>query len=48
MVMDRINAPQLAAQARKDGNLTTLLEDGYTKARAGVTTLAEVAMAISE
>jgi general secretion pathway protein E len=48
MVMDRINAPQLAAQARKDGNLTTLLEDGYSKARAGVTTLAEVAMAISE
>jgi general secretion pathway protein E/type IV pilus assembly protein PilB len=48
MVMDRINAPQLAARARQDGNLTTLLEDGYTKARAGVTTLAEVAMAISE
>jgi general secretion pathway protein E/type IV pilus assembly protein PilB len=48
MVMDRINAPQLAAKARQDGNLTTLLEDGYAKARAGVTTLAEVAMAISE
>jgi general secretion pathway protein E/type IV pilus assembly protein PilB len=48
MVMDRINAPQIAARAKQDGNLTTLLEDGYAKARAGVTTLAEVAMAISE
>jgi general secretion pathway protein E/type IV pilus assembly protein PilB len=48
MVMDRVNSPQIAAKAKQDGNLTTLLEDGYTKARAGVTTLAEVAMAISE
>src|ERR1051325_6806805 len=47
MVMDRINAPQLAARARQDGNLTTLLEDGDAQAGAGVTTLAEVALAVT-
>ncbi len=48
MVMDRVNSPQIAARALADGDLSTLIQDGYHKVRAGQTTLAEVASAISE
>jgi type II secretory ATPase GspE/PulE/Tfp pilus assembly ATPase PilB-like protein len=47
MVMERVNAPRIAAQAKADGDLSTLLDDGFTKVRAGLTTLHEVASAIS-
>jgi len=47
MIMDRVNAPRLASQAVADGNLATLLQDGYTKVRAGMTTLHEVASALA-
>ncbi|MCX5691837.1 MAG: ATPase, T2SS/T4P/T4SS family [Planctomycetota bacterium] len=48
MVMERTAAPTIAAAAAKDGDLATLLEDGYAKVRAGKTTLAEVLSAMSE
>ncbi len=47
MVMQRVNAPQIAARAIKDGDLFTLKQDGYDKARAGVTTIAEVMRAMA-
>jgi len=47
MVMQRINAPQIAAKAFEDGDLFTLKQDGYDKARAGVTTIAEVMRALA-
>ena len=47
MVMERVNGPRIAAQARADNDLATLLDDGYAKVRAGVTTLHEIASAIS-
>ncbi len=47
MVMQRVNAPQIAARAIEDGDLFTLKQDGYDKARAGVTTIAEVMRALA-
>ncbi len=47
MVMERVNAPRIASQARTDGDLSTLLDDGFAKVHAGLTTLHEVASAIS-
>jgi len=47
MVMDRVNAPALAAAALARGDLSTLLEDGLAKVRAGHTTLHEVMSALS-
>ncbi|HRQ72325.1 MAG TPA: GspE/PulE family protein [Phycisphaerales bacterium] len=47
MVMQRVNAPQIAARAVEDGDLLTLKHDGYDKARAGVTTIAEVMRALA-
>lgn len=48
MIMERVNAPRIAAQALKDHDLSTLLADGYAKAKLGLTTVHEVASAISE
>ncbi len=47
MIMHRVNAPEIAAQALRDGDLSTLREDAYEKARAGVTTIAEVVRTLS-
>jgi type II secretory ATPase GspE/PulE/Tfp pilus assembly ATPase PilB-like protein len=47
MVMERVNAPRIASQARTDGDLSTLLDDGFAKVHVGLTTLHEVASAIS-
>jgi type II secretory ATPase GspE/PulE/Tfp pilus assembly ATPase PilB-like protein len=47
MIMERKSAHELAARARADGHLSTLRDDGYEKARAGVTTVEEVLRALS-
>lgn len=47
MVMQRTNARAIAQHAKSEGNLLTLREDGYAKALAGQTTLAEVASALA-
>lgn len=47
MIMRRASAPEIAAQASKDGDLTRLREDGYDKVRAGVTTIDEVTRALA-
>ena len=47
MIMERASAPAIARQARGDGDLTTLREDGYAKVRAGLTTLGECARALA-
>ncbi len=47
MIMSRKNAPEISAKAFKDGDLATLKQDGYAKARAGVTTISEVLRAVS-
>jgi type II secretory ATPase GspE/PulE/Tfp pilus assembly ATPase PilB-like protein len=47
LVMDRVNGPRIAAKARDDGDLATLLDDGFAKVKQGVTTLHEVASALS-
>ncbi|HYE60473.1 MAG TPA: ATPase, T2SS/T4P/T4SS family [Phycisphaerales bacterium] len=47
MVMERVNGPRIAAKARADGDLATLLDDGFAKVKQGVTTLHEVASALS-
>ncbi|TVQ60344.1 MAG: GspE/PulE family protein [Phycisphaerales bacterium] len=47
MIMSRKNAPEIAAKAFRDGDLSTLKQDGYAKARAGVTTISEVLRAVS-
>jgi general secretion pathway protein E/type IV pilus assembly protein PilB len=47
LVMERVNAPRIAAAAIRDGRLTTLKQDGYAKARAGRTTIAEVLRALT-
>ncbi len=46
-IMHRKNAHEIAAAASAEGKLSTLREDGYTKARAGVTTLEEVVSALA-
>jgi general secretion pathway protein E/type IV pilus assembly protein PilB len=48
MVMERVSSPVIASAAAADGDLNTLLEDGFAKVRAGRTTLAEVLSAMSE
>jgi type II secretory ATPase GspE/PulE/Tfp pilus assembly ATPase PilB-like protein len=46
-VMARENAVRIAARAYADGDLARLIDDGYAKARAGVTTIEEVVRAVS-
>lgn len=46
MIMQRINAPVIAKRAAEDGDLLPLMDDGYAKVRAGVTTIGEVMRAI--
>jgi general secretion pathway protein E/type IV pilus assembly protein PilB len=48
LVIERASAPALAAAARKEGNIATLIEDGLTKIREGKTTIEEVLSAIAE
>jgi len=48
LVIERASAPALAAVARKEGNISTLIEDGLTKIREGKTTIEEVLSAIAE
>lgn len=47
MVMQRVNAPIIAARALEASDLLTLRQDGLAKARAGVTTVEEVVRALS-
>ena len=47
LITERAPGPAIAAKAKSEGNLATLLEDGYTKVRAGSTTLEEVLSAVS-
>ncbi|GAB4386564.1 MAG: ATPase, T2SS/T4P/T4SS family [Phycisphaerales bacterium] len=47
MIMERRNAPVIAAKAIEDGDLRLLKDDGYEKFRRGLTTLSEVARALS-
>ncbi len=47
MVLERAPAPRIAAAAQKEGLLMSLREDGFTKARAGQTTVEEVVRAIA-
>lgn len=47
LITERAPGPAIAAKAASEGNLATLLEDGYTKVRAGSTTLEEVLSAVS-
>ncbi|MBX3375721.1 MAG: type II/IV secretion system protein [Phycisphaeraceae bacterium] len=47
MIMRRASAHEIAAAAKRSGDLTTLLEDGFAKVRAGVTTVEEVVRALS-
>ena len=47
MIMQRRNGPDIAQQALADGDLSKLIDDGFTKVRAGQTTLSEVARALS-
>jgi type II secretory ATPase GspE/PulE/Tfp pilus assembly ATPase PilB-like protein len=47
MVMQRANAHVIAKRAQSDGDLLLLKEDGFAKARAGVTTLSEVMRALT-
>ena len=47
MIMHRVNAPQIAAAAAKEDALFTLRADGFTKVRAGVTSIEEVMRALT-
>ncbi len=47
MIMERRNAPDIARRALADGDLSTLIQDGFDKVLAGQTTLNEVARALS-
>lgn len=47
MIMERKNAPRIASAALASGNLSTLNEDGFAKARAGITTIEEVMRAMT-
>ncbi|MCC6678066.1 MAG: Flp pilus assembly complex ATPase component TadA, partial [Phycisphaerales bacterium] len=47
LVMDRANAPEIAAKALSLGDFFRLIDDGFVKARAGVTTIAEVVRALT-
>ncbi len=47
MIMARDNAVRIAAKASADGDLARLIEDGYAKARQGISTIEEVMRAVS-
>ncbi|CAG0950746.1 Type II secretion system protein E [Phycisphaerales bacterium] len=47
MITERDSAPDIAHKAKAAGDLTTLIEDGYTKVREGLTTIEEVLSAVS-
>ncbi|MBL8756869.1 MAG: Flp pilus assembly complex ATPase component TadA [Phycisphaerae bacterium] len=47
LVLERAPGPRIAGAAEKEGLLMTLREDGFTKARAGQTTVEEVVSAIA-
>ncbi|GJQ30298.1 MAG: general secretion pathway protein GspE [Phycisphaerae bacterium] len=47
LIAEREPGPVLASKAKAEGNLATLLDDGYEKVRAGSTTLEEVLSAVS-
>jgi type II secretory ATPase GspE/PulE/Tfp pilus assembly ATPase PilB-like protein len=47
MIMRRENAPRIASAALKAGLLDRLRDDGYAKARRGLTTVAEIVRALS-
>ncbi len=47
MVMERVNSPRIAAAALKSGVLQPLRQDGYAKARAGLTSITEVMRALA-
>ena len=46
LIMHRASAPKIAAAAKAEGNLALLLDDGFDKVRAGMTTIAEVLSAL--
>lgn len=47
LITERATGPAIAAKARAEGNLATLLEDGFSKVAHGATTLEEVLSAVS-
>lgn len=47
LIMDRANAPDIAGKALALGDFYRLIDDGFAKARAGVTTIAEVVRALT-
>lgn len=47
MVMSRDNARAIAARARADGDLSLLIDDGFSKVLEGVTTIDEVVSAVA-
>jgi type II secretory ATPase GspE/PulE/Tfp pilus assembly ATPase PilB-like protein len=47
LITHREPAPVIAATARASGDLSTLIEDGYAKIRAGTTTIEEVLSAVA-
>lgn len=47
LIMERVNAPQIAQAAQREDRLYTLKQDGYAKARSGKTTVAEVMRALA-
>jgi general secretion pathway protein E len=47
MIMHRGNAQKISSSAIKSGNLVTLRQDGFTKVRAGMTTVEEVVQALT-
>ncbi|MFM9996341.1 MAG: GspE/PulE family protein [Phycisphaerales bacterium] len=47
LVMQRGNTQQVAARGLVDGALDLLRDDGYAKTRAGITTIAEVMLALT-
>jgi general secretion pathway protein E/type IV pilus assembly protein PilB len=47
MVMQHVNAPTIVSRALAAGDLLPLKQDGLSKARAGITTVAEVMRALS-
>jgi type II secretion system protein E len=46
-IMHRVSSPQIAASAAAEGALSTLRADGFSKVRAGITTLEEVMRALT-
>jgi len=47
MIMERKNAPRISASAMASGDMFTLREDGFVKAKSGVTTIEEVMRAMT-